>query len=75
MTRYLDARNARLVEAREQHRYVVECIHRIGFILDAWPDGEKMLIWQVWNINGALAGGIGETFLQTAIQGLRLAIV
>jgi hypothetical protein len=70
VTRYLDARNARRVEAREQHRYVVECKHRIGYTLAAWPDGEKMLIWQVWNINGALDAGSGETYYKPLFKDL-----
>jgi hypothetical protein len=61
VTRFLDSRNARRVDAREQYRYVVECANRIVFVLRSWPDVESIRIWDLWNINAGLAASDENT--------------
>jgi hypothetical protein len=60
-TRYLDARRTKRGEAQDAYPYLVECLNRIDFILSTWPTSERLLVWDIWNINNALAGRQNDT--------------
>ena len=58
VTRYLDSRNARRVEAQKSLPYIIECVNRIGHTLSRWPGSDRLLLSEYWDINSALEGRV-----------------
>jgi hypothetical protein len=62
LARYWDLRQAQRYEARDNYRYVLECAHRIEFVLQQLPSAALISMYDWWSANNALHGHEENTF-------------
>jgi hypothetical protein len=68
LTKYWDVRQAQRHEARENYRYVLECISRVDYVLDTLPTSDLISLMDYWSATNAFDGSRENTTYQSLFK-------
>jgi hypothetical protein len=62
LTKYWDLRQTQRYEARELYRYVLECLQRLEYVIEAFPSGRSAPMIDWWGLTNALEASGENTY-------------